>query len=163
MKKDNNQYLRSGGKTFTPCAARTIIFQKENLNYFIVCSTRCTLFFQYVWFLLPISLPCVICGNYVTRINAVSWHIARQTFYSSRFACLLGLFMFVHIACLLQLSIKTEWLCAFIAIINTFRSLFKASDTFDDFQVWIKMANGHRNCQHQDFSCLLGYVLRTFK
>ena len=31
--------------------------------------------------------------------------------------------------------------CAFIAIINTFRSLFKASDTFDDFQVLIKMAD----------------------
>ena len=31
--------------------------------------------------------------------------------------------------------------CAFIAIINTFRSLFKASDTFDDFQVLIKLAD----------------------
>ena len=43
---------------------------------------------------------------------------------------------------------STEWLCAFITIINTFRSLFKASDTFDDFQVLIKMADSHRNCQH---------------
>ena len=42
----------------------------------------------------------------------------------------------------------TEWLGSFIAIINTFRSLFKASDTFDDFQVLIKMADSHRNCQH---------------
>ena len=38
--------------------------------------------------------------------------------------------------------------CAFIAIINTFRSLFKASDTFNVFQVLIKMADGHRNCQY---------------
>ena len=37
---------------------------------------------------------------------------------------------------------------AFIAIINTFRSLFKASDTFNVFQVLIKMADSHRNCQH---------------
>ena len=29
-----------------------------------------------------------------------------------------------------------------------FRSLFKASDTFDDFQVLIKMADSHQNCQH---------------
>ena len=43
---------------------------------------------------------------------------------------------------------STEWLCAFIAIINTFRSLFKASDTFNVFQVLIKMADSHRNCQH---------------
>ena len=28
------------------------------------------------------------------------------------------------------------------------RSLFKASDTFDDFQVLIKMADSHQNCQH---------------
>ena len=41
-----------------------------------------------------------------------------------------------------------EWLCTFIAIINTFRSLFKASDTFNVFQVLIKMADSHRNCQH---------------
>ena len=44
---------------------------------------------------------------------------------------------------------STEWLWAFIAIINTFRSLFKDSDTFDDFQVLIKMADSHRNC-HRD-------------
>ena len=41
-----------------------------------------TLFFQYVWFLFPICLLCLICAMYVTRINAVSWQIARQTFYS---------------------------------------------------------------------------------
>ena len=39
-------------------------------------------------------------------------------------------------------------LCAFIEIINTFRSLFKASDTLNVFQVLIKMADSHRNCQH---------------
>ena len=37
---------------------------------------------------------------------------------------------------------------AFIAIINTFRSLSKACDTFDDFQVLTKMADSHQNCQH---------------
>ena len=39
---------------------------------------------------------------------------------------------------------STECLGAFIAIINT----FKASDTFNDFQVLTKMADSHRNCQH---------------
>ena len=49
-----------------------------------------------------------------------------------------------------------------IAIINTFRWLFKASDTFYVFQALIKMADSHRNCQHhQDVKT--GYVLRTFK
>ena len=43
---------------------------------------------------------------------------------------------------------STESLCVFIAIINTFKSLFKASDTFNVFQVLIKMADSHRNCQH---------------
>ena len=34
-----------------------------------VCS--CTLFFQKVCFLLPICLPCVVYGSYITKINAV--------------------------------------------------------------------------------------------
>ena len=45
-------------------------------------------------------------------------------------------------------GVSTEWLCAFIVIINTFRSLLKASDTFNVFQVLIKMADSHWNCQH---------------
>ena len=43
-------------------------------------------------------LPCVICGTYVTRINAVSWHIGR---HSRRL--LIGLFnslVYVHTYCL---------------------------------------------------------------
>ena len=72
MKKGINQQLWSGGKTFTPGAARTIIFHRENLNYLLVCFTQCTLSFQYVCFLLPVCLPCIIFGPYVTRINAVS-------------------------------------------------------------------------------------------
>ena len=30
-------------------------------------------------FLLKICLPCVICGTYVMKINAVSWHSVRET------------------------------------------------------------------------------------
>ena len=62
-------------------------------------------FFQKGCFLLPICLPCVICGSYVTKINAVLWHGVRRTFAS------LGLFTFACIACPLQLWIKTmnEW------------------------------------------------------
>ena len=87
-------------QTIHTCASSKIIFQRENLNYSIVCFTQCTLFFQNVCFLLSICLPYVICGSYVTKINAVSWHSARQTFAS------LGLFSFARIACLLQLWIK---------------------------------------------------------
>ena len=32
-------------KRLTPGATRTIVFQRENLNYLIVCITQCTLFF----------------------------------------------------------------------------------------------------------------------
>ena len=47
MKKGNDRYLWSArAKTFTPYAARTIIFQRENLNFLIVCFTQCTLFFS---------------------------------------------------------------------------------------------------------------------
>ena len=60
----NDRYLWSGVKILTPCAARTIILQRGNLNYLIVCFTWCTLFFQYDWFLLPICLPGVSCGTY---------------------------------------------------------------------------------------------------
>ena len=66
----------------TPCAVGTIIFQRKILNYLIVCFTQTTLFFQKVGFLLPICLPCVICGTYETKINAVLWHSARKTFAS---------------------------------------------------------------------------------
>ena len=94
MKKGNDRYLWSGGKNFTPCAARAIISQRENLNYLIVvCFTQCIFFFQYVCFLLPICFPCISCG-----INAMSWHNVRQTFASLRS---LGLFTFARIACLL--------------------------------------------------------------
>ena len=70
--------------------------------YLIVCFTQCTLFFQKVCFLLPICLPCVICGSYVAKINAVLRHSARQTFAS------LGLFTFACIACVWQVWIKTS-------------------------------------------------------
>ena len=81
------------------------VFSKEkNLNHLVVCFTQCTLFFQKVCFLLQICFPCVICGTYVTKINAVMWHNARQTFAS------LGLFTFARIAGLLQLWIKTSQL-----------------------------------------------------
>ena len=36
-------------------------------------------------YLLPICLPCVICGSYVTKINAEMWHSA---LHSRRLACI---------------------------------------------------------------------------
>ena len=101
IKKGNDRYLWSGVKTFSPCAARTIIFPRENLIYLIVCFTRCTLCFRYVCFYCRFVCRALAVGRIVTRINVVSWHIARQTFAS------LGLFTFARIACLLQLWIKT--------------------------------------------------------
>ena len=99
MKKGNDQYLWCWRKTFTPCAAKTIIFQRVNLNYIILCFTQCTLFLSIRLFSIAIFfLPCVICGTYVTRINAVSWHIGR---HSRRL--LIGLFnslVYVHTYCL---------------------------------------------------------------
>ena len=47
-------------------ATRTIISQRENLNYLIVCFTWCALFFQCVCFLLP----CIICENVCNEIDA---------------------------------------------------------------------------------------------
>ena len=44
MKKGNDRHLWTGGKTFTPCAARTIIFQSENLNYLMDCFTHYLVF-----------------------------------------------------------------------------------------------------------------------
>ena len=102
IKKGNDRYLWSGVKTFTPCAVGTIIFHRENLIYLIVCFTRCPFFFQYVCLYCRFVCRALAVGRIVTRINAVSWHIARQTFAS------LGLFTFARIACLLQLWIKTS-------------------------------------------------------
>ena len=88
-------------QTFTPHAARTIILQREDLNYLIICFTQCTLFPKF-YFLLKICLPCITWRMYVTKINAVLWHRTWQTFAP------LVLFRFARIACLLQLWIKTS-------------------------------------------------------
>ena len=66
----------------TVCCKDDYIFQTENLNYSIVCFTQRTWFFQKVCFLLGICLPFVICGTYVTKIDAVLWHSRQQTFVS---------------------------------------------------------------------------------
>ena len=71
--KDVVKFLAISQTIHTKCAAT-------------VCFTQCTLFFQKVCFLLKICLPCVICGTYVSKINAVLWRSARQSFAS------LGLF-----------------------------------------------------------------------
>ena len=39
-------------------------------------------------FLLKICLPCVICGMYVMKINAVSWHSVRHTSASLVYVCM---------------------------------------------------------------------------
>ena len=104
-------------------------FPKGKFNYLIVCFTQCTLFFfQKIFFLLQTCLPCVICGSYVTKINAVLWHMhsARQTFAS------LGLFTLARIAHLLQLWIKLLYLGE--AQITRYRLLYLSVDTPDTRQ-----------------------------
>ena len=78
-----------------------IIFRKENLNHLIVFFTKSALFFQYVWFLLPICLPCVVCGTYLTGSNAVPRDTSRGR-HSGRVAWL------VYLACL-----RSHVLCAY--------------------------------------------------
>ena len=61
--------------------------RKKTFNYLIVRLTQCISFFQYVCFPLPVMTHCdTSCGR-----------------HSRRLSCLLGLFMFARIACLLQL------------------------------------------------------------
>ena len=48
IKKGSGRYLWSGGKTFTPCAARTIIFQREKLKLPVPCFFNT--FDFYCWF-----------------------------------------------------------------------------------------------------------------
>ena len=67
--KDVVKFLAISQTIHTKCAAT-------------VCFTQCTLFFRKVCFLLKICLPCVICGTYVSKINAVLWRNARQSFAS---------------------------------------------------------------------------------
>ena len=106
-KKGTDRYLWSGVKTFTPCAARTIIFQRESLNYVIASFTRCTLPFQNVCFLLPICLPCVSCGTYC---NAHKCCVVTHRVADIRVAWLVlkQLFTFASIACLSQFLIKNQ-------------------------------------------------------
>ena len=68
----NDRYLWPGVKILTPCAARTIILQRGNLNYLIVCFTWCTLFFNTIDFYCRFVCRALAVGRIVTRINAVS-------------------------------------------------------------------------------------------
>ena len=47
-KQGNDVYPKH--KRLKPCTTRTIIFQRENSNYLIVCFTQCTLVFQHLFF-----------------------------------------------------------------------------------------------------------------
>ena len=68
--------------------------RKKTFNYLIVRLTQCISFFQYVCFPLPFMTHCDTSHGR----------------HSRRLSCLLGLFMFARIACLLQLWIKTRHL-----------------------------------------------------
>ena len=103
MKKGNDRYLWSArAKTFTPYAARTIIFQRENLNFLIVCFTQRTLFFS----IRLISIADLFAVRYFRDVSnedncCVVTHPTADSLVAS-----LGLFtrrVAARIACLLQL------------------------------------------------------------
>ena len=100
------ELLAIGQTIHIPCVAMTIIFQRANLNYLIVCFTQCTLFFprKFVFYCRFVAVGYLWVVRNKPRINLVLWHSVRQTFAS------LGLFTFARIACLLQLWIKTRGL-----------------------------------------------------
>ena len=92
---------RSQAKPFTPCAMKTIIFQRENLNYLIVCFTRYPVFpkslfsiadlfaVRYLWVVCKEDKCCVVTQR--AADIRVAWLVT-----------------FARIACLLQLWIKTS-------------------------------------------------------
>ena len=94
MKKGNDRYLWSTGKNYN-------YFPKGKFKSFNSFFTKSALFFQYVWFLLPICLPCVVCGTYLTGSNAVPRDTSRGR-HSGRVAWL------VYLACL-----RSHVLCAY--------------------------------------------------
>ena len=71
MRIASNLYIKMAAPGWPFSNEKHSRLERETLNYLIVCFIQCTLFFQYVCFLLPISLR-DICGTYVTRINSVS-------------------------------------------------------------------------------------------
>ena len=84
-------------KTFTLCAARTIIFQRKNLNSLIVCFTESTMFFSillfsianlfdvlYLWDVRNEDKCCVvthrlvdICVAWLVYLASLSSHVLR--------------------------------------------------------------------------------------
>ena len=60
------------GNAMKQCVTRTIVFQRKNSYNSIVCFTQCTLFFQYVCFLLLICLLCISTGNHM--ISSAIWN-----------------------------------------------------------------------------------------
>ena len=116
MKKANDWFLWSGGKTFTPFASRKIIFQRENLNYLIVCFTQC--FFN--------TLVIHTVGNCASLLQGFWEHKSGIKYPPTKaffLACFLhtldellawqiftslGLSVFTGIACQLQIWIKTS-------------------------------------------------------
>ena len=76
-------------KPFTPCAARRHYFSKGKIKLF---NSLFHLVYQSLFSIADL-FAVVICGSYVTKINAVLWLSARQTFAS------LDLFIYARIAC----------------------------------------------------------------
>ena len=85
---------------FTPCAARRHYFSKGKIKLF---NSLFHLVYQSLFSIADL-FAVVICGSYVTKINAVLWLSARQTFAS------LDLFTYARIACLLQLWARLLYL-----------------------------------------------------
>ena len=102
MKKGNDRYLWSTGKNYN-------YFPKGKFKSFNSFFHKVCLVFSIRLISIAhlFALRCL--WDVFNRIKCcAAWHIARQTFWSRRLACLLGLFTFARIGCLLQLWIKTS-------------------------------------------------------
>ena len=86
----------------TVCYEDDYLFQRENLNYLILCFTQCTLLFQKSWFsiadLFAVRYLWVVC-------NKDKCCVVTQRAADIRVACLVTS---ARIACLLQFWIKTS-------------------------------------------------------
>ena len=66
LKKGVDRYLWSRVETFTRCCGDNY-FPTGKFQFLIGSFTRCTLFFQYLYFLLLICLPCVSRGTHCNK------------------------------------------------------------------------------------------------
>ena len=66
------------------CATRTIIFQRENLDYLIVCITQCTLFFQHLFFYCQYVCHVLSVENVLCNKISIKFLLVVKTLYKAK-------------------------------------------------------------------------------